>query len=71
MKKLFFGLAFLGSVLLFNGNAKAQESEPGEGGYSCKVEIITCNWFTGTTRQICHQNGAGVDCSCGQSTTCP
>jgi hypothetical protein len=33
MKKLFFGLAFLGSVLMFNQGAKAQESgEPGEGG---------------------------------------
>jgi hypothetical protein len=32
MKKLFFGLAFLGSVLLINGNAKAQGSTPGEEG---------------------------------------
>jgi hypothetical protein len=34
MKKVFFGLAFLGSVLMFNQGAKAQSSEPGEGGNS-------------------------------------
>jgi hypothetical protein len=45
MKKLFFGLAFLGSVLLINGNAKAQESEPGEGGGGSGQKI--CCQLTG------------------------
>ncbi|WP_146250881.1 hypothetical protein [Algoriphagus aquaeductus] len=70
MKKVFFGLAFLGSVLIFNQGAKAQASLPGEGGITCKVEVLICNWFTGTTRQVCHQNDSGVECQCGQSTSC-
>jgi hypothetical protein len=61
MKKLFFGLAFLGSVLLINRNAKAQETEPGEGGsgsqcyqrmYWCggRVEAYNCETYqTGTS----------------------
>ncbi|PZV83389.1 hypothetical protein CLV31_1062 [Algoriphagus aquaeductus] len=34
MKKVFFGLAFLGSVLMFNQGAKAQASLPGDDGNS-------------------------------------
>ena len=73
MKKVFFGLAFLGSVLMFNQGVMAQASLPGDGGsqFTCKVEILVCSWWHGTTRQICHQNGTGVECPCGQSTTCP
>jgi hypothetical protein len=51
MKKLFFGLAFLGSVLLINGNTKAQETEPGEGGEKwacCQVnKDIACTDMDG------------------------
>ncbi len=39
-------------------------------GESCKVEVLDCpGWGTGN-RQICHVNGNGVDCTCGQSTKC-
>jgi hypothetical protein len=38
---------------------------------NCKVEVIDCpGWNTGD-RQVCHQNGTGLTCTCGQSTTCP
>ncbi len=37
----------------------------------CKVEVIDCpGWGTGD-RQVCHQNGTGLTCTCGQSTKCP
>ena len=59
MKKVFFGLAFLGSVLMFNQGAKAQAGvEPGEGGscyqrmYWCgdRVEAYNCETYqTGTS----------------------
>jgi 1,4-dihydroxy-2-naphthoyl-CoA synthase len=35
---------------------------------SCKVEVIDCS--SGGTRQICHKNGEGVSCLCGDSTEC-
>jgi hypothetical protein len=38
------------------------------GSGSCKVEVLSCRMFK--TRQICHINGNGVDCTCGQSTEC-
>jgi hypothetical protein len=71
MKKVFFGLAFLGSFLFINCGAMAQESVPGSGeGFECKIELIRCNWYNADTRQVCHQNGDGLSCICGQSTTC-
>ncbi|WP_026956356.1 hypothetical protein [Algoriphagus vanfongensis] len=50
-------------------------------GFKCKVEIIPCRLgpqaggiagaiLTGNSRQVCHQNGTGLDCKCGQSTAC-
>ncbi len=51
MKKVFFGLAFLGSVLMFNQGAKAQASVPGEGGEKwvcCQVsKDISCTDMEG------------------------
>ena len=38
--------------------------------FNCRVEVIDCpGWGTGS-RQVCHQNGSGVCCSCGESTKC-
>lgn len=74
MKKLIFGLAFLGSLAFCSSNTNAQGmggDGSGTGGFDCKVEIIICNIFTGSSRQVCHQNGTGVSCVCGESTTCP
>ncbi|MDO8965398.1 hypothetical protein [Algoriphagus sp.] len=74
MKKLIFGLAFLGSMAFGTNDVKAQGvGGPGGGigGFECKVEIFICNYFTGSSRQVCHQNGDGVSCLCGESTTCP
>jgi hypothetical protein len=69
IKSFVFGLAFLGSMA-FGGFATNAQGMGGEGGLECKVEVLTCNWFTGSTRQICHQNGTGVTCVCGQSSNC-
>lgn len=42
----------------------------GDAELKCKVEIIDCpGWGTGD-RQICHQNGTGLNCTCGESTNC-
>jgi hypothetical protein len=38
-------------------------------GARCRVEIISCGWFSGS-RQVCHQNGGGLSCNCGESTVC-
>lgn len=70
MKKLIFGLAFLGSLAFSSYNANAQGMGGGGSGGECMVEVIICNWIHGTMRQICHQNGNGVTCNCGDSTNC-
>lgn len=37
----------------------------------CKVEIFDCPGLGTGDRQICHENGNGVECTnCGESTTC-
>ena len=66
-----FVLAF-GLLLAFGLQGQFAEIAPGEGGgdkFTCSLEVLSCGWFQGT-RQICHQNGGGADCRCGQSTTC-
>lgn len=71
MKKLIFGLAFLGSLTFSSSNTNAQGmGGDGSGGFECKTESIRCNWYNAETRLICHQNGDGLSCVCGQSTTC-
>jgi hypothetical protein len=57
MKKVFFGLAFLGSVLMFNQGANAQDEglEPGpcyQRMYWCgdKVEALNCETYQTGTR---------------------
>ncbi|WP_338221024.1 hypothetical protein [Algoriphagus sp. oki45] len=42
MKKVFFGLAFMGSVLIFNQNLKADESVPGD---QCLWKRQSCGLF--------------------------
>jgi hypothetical protein len=72
--KLRLFITALGFVAFFAINAitilipfEAKASEP----IICKVEIFDCpGWGTGN-RQVCHQNGNGVSCTCGESTTCP
>ena len=72
MKKLkvvsvFFSLLMFIS-LTFAPNSQAAAIAVGD--LNCKVEIIDCpGWFTGD-RQVCHQNGTGVNCECGTSTKC-
>ena len=68
MKKHLFPLFAIGiliaNVSLLNNPAYAV-------GETCKVEVIDCpGIFTGD-RQVCHQNGGGLVCNCGTSTTCP
>ena len=36
----------------------------------CKVEVVDCPGLGTGDRQICHQNGTGVTCTCGHSTLC-
>lgn len=69
MKNLTFGIACLGLFVFGSPELKAQ-GMASPGGFECKVEILVCNIFTGTFRQICHQNDNGVSCVCGESTTC-
>ncbi len=72
MKKLLFGLAFFGSFTFGSTEVQAQEvGGGGSGGFECKTETVRCNWWNADTRTICHQNGNGISCICGQSTTCP
>ncbi|MGJ3236795.1 hypothetical protein [Marivirga sp.] len=56
---------------LFGANfAVSQELEGGGGGESCTTEILDCpRWGTGD-RVICHENGGGINCNCGESTEC-
>ena len=36
----------------------------------CKTETVDCpGLFTGD-RIVCHQNGKGISCNCGESTKC-
>lgn len=74
MKKLILSLALAGAMGFYVNPAMSQASvEPGDGdgGGSCKVELISCNWTGTVKRQVCHENGDGISCSCGASTTCP
>jgi len=73
MKKVLFGLAFLGAMAFSGSILFAQGmADPGQGGgFECKIELLKCNWYSSETRQICHQNGDGLSCICGQSTNCP
>jgi hypothetical protein len=71
IKSFVFGLAFLGSMGIGGISVNAQTlGGSGGGADQCKVELLLCSIWTGSTRQICHLNGDGVDCTCGQSTTC-
>ena len=38
---------------------------------ACKVEVIDCPGIGTGDRQVCHANGNGVKCTCGDSTICP
>lgn len=72
MRKFLLTMTIFGSFFFINPELSAQEmGGGGTGGFECKTEVIICNWFWGTTRQICHQNGNGVSCLCGSSTNCP
>lgn len=77
MKKLLFGLTFLGSMMMTGVSFEAKAAM----GFKCKVEILPCYTSAGAgglassilgskSRQICHENGNGLDCKCGQSTSC-
>ncbi|SFT68601.1 hypothetical protein SAMN04489724_1604 [Algoriphagus locisalis] len=73
MKKLLFGMAFMGAMMCTCVGSFGQASvdpDPGEGGFQCKTESIRCNWYNAVVRLICHQNGDGISCNCGESTTC-
>ncbi len=76
MRKLFFGLAFLGAMAFSNTSTFGQ-SLGGIGGaalgaFKCKVEVIPCttSHYGQAYRQICHEHGNGLICICGQSTLC-
>jgi hypothetical protein len=61
MKKLIFGLAFMGSFAFGSPEVNAQEvGGGGSGGFECKTEVIRCNWYNADTRTICHENGNGI-----------
>lgn len=68
-------IVLLISLFLFSGNyldIRAQESVPPDGGgsFECKTEILSCGWFSGKKRTVCHSLGDGVQCLCGDSTEC-
>ncbi len=61
------GLALTLGFALFPNQIQAKDEEPP---CPCYVEVIDCpGWGTGD-RQVCHQNGSGLACSCGASTIC-
>lgn len=63
-----FGVS--GTESTFSENDVAIElAIEGSGNLDCKVEVVDCV-EGGGTRQICHVNGEGVQCTCGDSTTC-
>ncbi|UJP65952.1 hypothetical protein [Mongoliitalea daihaiensis] len=64
MKKLFIGLAFLGSVLMFNKGVRADESLPEN---QCLWKRQSCGLFQGSF-EACLVNGDGMPCSCGEVT---
>ena len=72
IKSYVFGIAFLGSIGFLSSVSVAQVvgGPGGEGGFECKTESIRCNWYNSDVRLICHQNGDGISCNCGESTTC-
>lgn len=71
MKKLIFGLALIGSFAFGSTEVKSQEMGGDGSGTECKTEVIRCTWYNADTRTICHENGNGISCNCGESTTCP
>ena len=37
----------------------------------CKTEVFDCGWFDDNDhRTICHTNGNGLSCNCGESSKC-
>lgn len=73
MNKLLVGIVFFMGAMMFGGlplDAKAELPSLPEEGFDCKIEIIRCNWYNADVRQICHQNGDGISCICGESTSC-
>lgn len=64
-----FSLLFIISANLFIlfTPLKANAMDP----IVCKVEIFDCPGLGTGDRQICHENGNGVTCNCGDSTNCP
>jgi len=66
-----FALTLMGGVML---HAQEFSPEPGNGAggvgvRECNTEIISCGWFSGS-RTVCHVNGNGISCNCGDSTKC-
>jgi hypothetical protein len=57
-----------GTQEVFAETEVALENAVAGSGFTCKVEVINCEG--GGTRQICHKNGKGVLCECGDSTLC-
>lgn len=72
MRKSILTLAIICSFGILSTPTYSDEFLPGDGsGGTCKVELINCNWSGTVTRQICHVNGTGITCNCGDSTKCP
>ena len=61
-----FGLS--STDVVFAETEVALENAVAGSGFTCKVEVINCS--DGDTRQVCHKNGKGVLCECGDSTGC-
>lgn len=73
MKNFISGMLFVAAMSLsFSGNIVNAQGLGGEGSLECKVEVISCGFWSNDTRQICHENGTGLVCAqCGASTNCP
>lgn len=73
MKKLISGMLFVAAMgISLTGSIANAQGMGGDGSQECKVEVISCAWWSSDTRQICHENGNGLVCAeCGSSTTCP
>ena len=57
-------------ALVLPKNLTIAAETPPSAADNCKVEVIDCpSWGTGD-RQVCHVNGGGVACTCGDSTKC-
>lgn len=56
--------AELSESLVLTNQAKAQIGD------ECKVQVVYCSIWPGDTAQHCIETGDGVNCNCGESTSC-